>query len=70
MDGADLKGAARIDREPFEHFLFHEAALLDQRRFRDWMALFARTGPTGCRPCPTRRARSTRLLSSTTIATS
>src|SRR5437660_8406610 len=44
MDGADLTGAARIDREPFEHFLFHEAALLDQRRFRDWMGLFTEDG--------------------------
>jgi 3-phenylpropionate/cinnamic acid dioxygenase small subunit len=44
MDGAQLTGAARIDGEPFEHFLFHEAQLLDQRRFRDWMALFAEDG--------------------------
>ena len=33
-----------IDRAPFEQFLFHEAKLLDQRRFRDWMALFAEDG--------------------------
>jgi benzoate/toluate 1,2-dioxygenase beta subunit len=33
-----------IDRAPFELFLFHEAKLLDQRRFRDWMALFAEDG--------------------------
>jgi 3-phenylpropionate/cinnamic acid dioxygenase small subunit len=33
-----------IDRAPFEEFLFHEAKLLDQRRFRDWMALFADDG--------------------------
>ena len=44
MDGAHSTGAAQIDREPFEHFLFHEAHLLDQRRFRDWMALFAEDG--------------------------
>jgi 3-phenylpropionate/cinnamic acid dioxygenase small subunit len=44
MDGAHPHGATRIDREPFELFLFHEAELLDQRRFRDWMALFAEDG--------------------------
>ena len=35
---------AGIDRAPFEQFLIHEAALLDARRFRDWMALFADDG--------------------------
>ena len=30
-----------IDRAPFEAFIVHEARLLDERRFRDWMALFA-----------------------------
>ena len=34
----------RIDREPFELFLFNEARLLDERRFRDWMGLFADDG--------------------------
>ena len=34
----------RIDREEFELFLFHEARLLDERRFRDWMGLFADDG--------------------------
>lgn len=29
-----------IDPRPFERFLFHEARLLDQRRFDDWLALF------------------------------
>lgn len=33
-----------IDREPFELFLFEEARLLDERRFRDWMGLFAQDG--------------------------
>src|SRR5213594_2895953 len=33
-----------IDRATFEEFLFHEAALLDARRFRDWMALFVDDG--------------------------
>lgn len=36
--------AAGFDRAPFEAFLIHEAALLDARRFRDWMALFADDG--------------------------
>ena len=40
----DAAGAASVDRAPFEKFLFHEAALLDARRFRDWMALFADDG--------------------------
>ena len=39
-----VRRAAGIDRAPFEQFLFHEAALLDARRFRDWMALFADDG--------------------------
>ncbi len=38
------RASAGIDRAPFELFLIHEAALLDQRRFRDWMALFADDG--------------------------
>jgi ethylbenzene dioxygenase subunit beta len=33
-----------IDRAVFEAFLFEEARLLDTRRFRDWMALFAEDG--------------------------
>jgi 3-phenylpropionate/cinnamic acid dioxygenase small subunit len=32
------------DRAPFEAFLIQEAVLLDTRRFRDWMALFAEDG--------------------------
>ena len=36
--------AAGIDRGPFEDFLIDEARLLDERRFRDWMALFAEEG--------------------------
>ena len=31
-------------RAAFEDFIFHEARLLDERRFRDWMALFAEDG--------------------------
>ena len=36
--------AEGVDRAPFETFLYREAALLDARRFRDWMALFADDG--------------------------
>jgi 3-phenylpropionate/cinnamic acid dioxygenase small subunit len=36
--------APPIDRAPFEQFLIHEATLLDTRRFRDWMELFADDG--------------------------
>jgi 3-phenylpropionate/cinnamic acid dioxygenase small subunit len=39
-----LAVAAGIDRGPFEDFLIDEARLLDERRFRDWMALFADDG--------------------------
>jgi len=39
-----LAVAAGIDRGPFEDFLIDEARLLDERRFRDWMALFAEDG--------------------------
>ena len=37
-------GVPGIDRAPFEQFLIHEARLLDERRFRDWMGLFAEDG--------------------------
>ena len=36
--------AAGLGRAAFEDFLIHEARLLDERRFRDWMALFADDG--------------------------
>lgn len=35
---------AGIDRAPFEQFLIHEARLLDERRFREWMGLFSDDG--------------------------
>jgi 3-phenylpropionate/cinnamic acid dioxygenase small subunit len=41
---APTMGVVGIDREPFELFLIHEAQLLDERRFRDWMALFTEDG--------------------------
>jgi len=34
----------RVDRSEIEEFLIHEARLLDERRFRDWMGLFADDG--------------------------
>src|SRR5215468_11411021 len=43
MEAAN-SAAAGIDRASLEDFLFYEAALLDARRFRDWMALFADDG--------------------------
>ena len=42
--GAAAPGIAGIDRAPIEQFLIHEAGLLDSRRFRDWMELFADDG--------------------------
>ena len=39
--GAAADGA---DRAACEAFVIHEARLLDERRFRDWMALFADDG--------------------------
>ena len=51
MDGAAGRAergptarASAIERAVFEAFLFAEARLLDERRFRDWMALFAEDG--------------------------
>jgi benzoate/toluate 1,2-dioxygenase beta subunit len=41
---AAAPGVAGIDRAPIEQFLIHEAGLLDSRRFRDWMELFADDG--------------------------
>jgi len=35
---------AGIDRAAFETFLIQEARLLDERRFREWMELFAEDG--------------------------
>ena len=36
--------AAGVSRATIADFIFHEARLLDERRFRDWMALFAEDG--------------------------
>src|SRR5215469_13626722 len=49
MTGAPVRGPASpavagIDRAPFEEFLIQEARLLDERRFREWMELFAEDG--------------------------
>jgi benzoate/toluate 1,2-dioxygenase beta subunit len=35
---------AGIERAPIEQLLMHEARLLDERRFRDWMELFTDDG--------------------------
>jgi len=35
---------AALDRREFEDFLFHEVRLLDERRFRDWLALYTEDG--------------------------
>src|SRR5262249_39440535 len=42
--GPASPAVAGIDRAPFEEFLIHEARLLDERRFREWMELFADDG--------------------------
>src|SRR5262249_24925119 len=39
-----MPAVAGIDRAPLEEFLIHEARLLDERRFREWMELFAEDG--------------------------
>jgi len=39
-----MGGVRGVDRTPFEQFILHEARLLDDRRFRDWMGLFAEDG--------------------------
>src|ERR1700749_1649327 len=36
--------ADAVSREALEDFIIHEARLLDARRFRDWMPLFADDG--------------------------
>lgn len=45
MDGTVARPhTSATDRPAFEAFLFEEARLLDERRFRDWMGLFAEDG--------------------------
>ena len=44
MDAMSRDNLADIDRAPFELFLIQEAHLLDERRFREWMGLFADDG--------------------------
>ncbi|MEA2981867.1 MAG: hypothetical protein QOF91_2397 [Alphaproteobacteria bacterium] len=39
-----MTAAAGVDPTPFERFLILEASLLDTRRFREWMGLFAEDG--------------------------
>jgi 3-phenylpropionate/cinnamic acid dioxygenase small subunit len=38
------RGEVGIDAQPFERFILREARLLDERRFREWMALFTADG--------------------------
>jgi benzoate/toluate 1,2-dioxygenase beta subunit len=40
----EVLAASGLDRAAFAEFLIREALLLDARRFRDWMALFADDG--------------------------
>lgn len=42
--GGPSPGVGAADRKLFEEFLIEEARLLDERRFREWMALFADDG--------------------------
>ena len=37
-------GVPGVDRIPYEDFLIHEARLLDDRKFEQWMALFTEDG--------------------------
>ena len=41
---APSPGAVGVDRAQLEEFVIHEARLLDERRFRDWMELFTEDG--------------------------
>jgi 3-phenylpropionate/cinnamic acid dioxygenase small subunit len=41
---AALTSMAAIDHARLEEFVLHEARLLDERRFREWMGLFADDG--------------------------
>jgi 3-phenylpropionate/cinnamic acid dioxygenase small subunit len=42
--GVDARLRRAMDRAQLEAFVIHEARLLDERRFRDWMGLFAEDG--------------------------
>jgi benzoate/toluate 1,2-dioxygenase beta subunit len=43
-EAAAANGAVGVDRAALTDFVIEEARLLDARRFRDWMALFADDG--------------------------
>src|SRR5262249_51961661 len=45
MAAAAMTTAAKFALPEIELFVLHEAELLDQRRFREWMALLADDGP-------------------------
>jgi benzoate/toluate 1,2-dioxygenase beta subunit len=44
MDTPLNRATTSLSRETFELFLIHEVRLLDERRFREWMALFTDDG--------------------------
>jgi 3-phenylpropionate/cinnamic acid dioxygenase small subunit len=44
MDTPTTNALSNLNRETFELFLVNEVRLLDERRFRDWMALFTDDG--------------------------
>jgi benzoate/toluate 1,2-dioxygenase beta subunit len=41
---AEVQQLAKLTRQDAEDFLYHEAALLDQRRFEEWLKLFTEDG--------------------------
>jgi len=53
--------AAGFDRAAFETFLIQEARLLDERRFREWMELFAEDGTYWVPAVPDRELMKTRV---------
>ena len=66
---AALAAMGGIDRARLEEFVIHEARLLDERRFREWMELFADDGTYWVPWCRIRKIRSKRRRCSTTTAT-
>lgn len=44
MNAPQAPASASVDERAIERFLIHEARLLDERRFEEWMALFTDEG--------------------------
>jgi benzoate/toluate 1,2-dioxygenase beta subunit len=44
LRGRTARSAAQLDLHRCEHFLMHEARLLDEAKFDDWLALFTADG--------------------------